>query len=220
MKKFIMLFLFLTNGDLLALHDIESSIKNFILQELSYNISGLEIFYTKYKNEDYYKDNIDYIELVEFLESSRSAKFNLYLGNAVMKSLTVYYDGYLDVLVSTKYMKIGQTISAEDFKIVNVKISKIGSDFIKLDPQEIVNMRVKKNINKNKIIKISDLTYPYLINQNDIVDVIYQTNSLGLKITGIALSGGLLGDVIKVKNIHSSSVLYAKIFNHKTAIVN
>ncbi len=223
MKNFIFfscIILSYYTDSLFALENLEFKIKDLIYQNSTYNLQELEISYPKNKL-DFYHENITHIELLDLDENNRTAKLKIFLSDNNIKFLNIYYDGWLDIIISDKFLRVGHVLSSSDFKTAHIKISRVGNEFLKSNKSNnIVNMRLKKNISKNKIIKPSDLAEAFLINMNDIVYVIYHHASLNLKMKALALSSGALGDYIKVQNTSSSSTLYGKILNNKTILVD
>jgi len=70
------------------------------------------------------------------------------------------------------------------------------------------------------MIKISDISNPPVIKNNDPVNIVYSSGVINLKTTGVALGSGAVGDMIKVKNGTSGAVILGQIINKNTIQVS
>jgi len=98
------------------------------------------------------------------------------------------------------------------------KIDSLKNDYI-TDQSDIIGMQAKKYISMGNMFKLSDVSRPSVIKQNDPVSIIYSSGTINLKTVGVAMGAGAVGDMIKVKNSTSGAMLLAQVTNKNTVQV-
>lgn len=93
--------------------------------------------------------------------------------------------------------------------IMRLKLAGYDINQYKLVGSEKVTIRYK-NI-------VSDAEY--LASTGDIIDVIYKTSLIEVKIKAELLLSARKNDVVKLKNLSSNKIIYAKLVDSKTAII-
>jgi flagella basal body P-ring formation protein FlgA len=122
------------------------------------------------------------------------------------------YDEYLTLPVLKQAIKKNTIINEEDITPLRVKFSNLKKTPI-TDINLIIGKTPKFFLQKNSAISLDDLILPKIIRKGEIVTVIYANKSISIKMTAQALESGTVGEVIKVKNTRSNTILPATVIS-------
>ena len=102
----------------------------------------------------------------------------------------------------------GEIISKSDIKWVNMPESRLSRTSI-IDLDKLVGMSVKRAISAGKAISANDVRRPLLVSRGQLVTMTLTTPSMQLSSKGRALQAGSAGDVIRISNSQTSTVIDA-----------
>lgn len=71
----------------------------------------------------------------------------------------------------------------------------------------LIGLEAKVTIYEGKAIRPAQLTAPRLVDRNQIVKIVYISDSLQIEADGRALSSGAVGDTIRVMNVASKTTV-------------
>lgn len=114
------------------------------------------------------------------------------------------------IVVAVKPIPKRSHITAEDIAIKAVSASKNTSRNIQ-NADELIGMRVKRNILPGEAFTCDILEFPTLISRGDNVNIIAEANGLMVSGRGQAKQSGARGDIIKVLNLDSNKLVYAEV---------
>lgn len=123
-----------------------------------------------------------------------------------------------EFVVLNKFLKKGEIIKLSDLKLVKKNNRTQNSYFI--NKNEVVGMKLKRNLKENSLIKSSYLEKKWLIHKDSLITIENDVGPIIIKIDGIALQNGDLLDEIKVKNLSSGQILSGFVENRKKVILN
>ena len=86
--------------------------------------------------------------------------------------------------------------------------------------KSVLGMVCTKNIARGKVIKPGFLKQAKLIHKDDKVYVMAAHHRIKIRMKGMALSSGSLGEIMQVKNLSSETELKAKVANRQEVRVN
>ena len=116
-----------------------------------------------------------------------------------------------NMVVSTKYLAKGTNISKEDVKLVNRWFDRISPEII-TDINDVLGKRLCTTIKQpNAIVTRNMLREPVMIKRGKLVRIVLEKGPLRITTIGLSEQNGVYGDIIKVKNISSKNVIYAKV---------
>jgi flagella basal body P-ring formation protein FlgA len=69
-------------------------------------------------------------------------------------------------------------------------------------------------------LRQQDVKEPILVSRKNLVDVVYQTDHVELRLQAIALEDGKLGDNIRVQNTNSQKIIVGRIAADSTIRMN
>lgn len=128
------------------------------------------------------------------------------------------FDWYTQAIIATRWIKRGEEFTPANVSLVPLKASD-------LPPRAIShlgfleNKVAKVSLPKGRIIAGSQVEVPPVIERKQIVNLIVRSPTLTAQARGLALSDGKAGELIKVKNMDSGNIVYGKVSDGNTVIV-
>jgi flagella basal body P-ring formation protein FlgA len=120
------------------------------------------------------------------------------------------YEEITQVPVLKHNMGTGEVISQDDIDWVGESAAHLHKNTL-TDAGEIIGKSPKHMISLNRPIRREEIAMPSIINKGARIAIIYKTRNLEIRTLGEALDNGAKGDVIRVKNIASKSILQGTI---------
>ncbi|MGQ3685522.1 MAG: flagellar basal body P-ring formation chaperone FlgA [Candidatus Loosdrechtia sp.] len=119
---------------------------------------------------------------------------------------------YEDVVVARKKIGRKQQLHERDISVVRRETTNIGGfTFSRVD--DLIGKATTTTVQPNAVITEDMVEILPAIKQGAVVEVYIQSNGFKIVTKGIAQETGHIGDVIRVKNIHSDKQLYGTIVN-------
>ncbi|MBQ0720105.1 MAG: flagellar basal body P-ring formation protein FlgA [Gammaproteobacteria bacterium] len=110
------------------------------------------------------------------------------------------------VLVSKTPLRRGHRVTADDVSLQSRDSSLLNSAYLS-DPAQVVGKVLKRNLGRKALFTSALLTEPHIIDKGQHIDLQAGTGGLKVSVTAIALSGGAVGEKIRVKNLSSSKIV-------------
>lgn len=111
-----------------------------------------------------------------------------------------------EILVATRIIPANTIISAEDIAFRNLSAPGASTD-----PTAVVGMEARKSIFAGRPIFSSDIGIPAVVERNQIIELVFRSNGLLIKTDGRALDRAGPGDLVRVMNLSSRSIVIADI---------
>jgi len=115
---------------------------------------------------------------------------------------------YKNVLVLSQPIRRGNIFSKGMFKEEKRDVSILRPGFI-VDSLEIIGKQATRNLNFDTVLNKIHYTEPKLIKRGDNVIISLKSQNLNISMDGIAVTDGIKGQKIRVKNIKSQQVVQA-----------
>ncbi len=202
--------------------EFERTIEDLIQEKIADNSIIIDLIYDSHDKIDKIKNkqpDISNVTLLNLDPKYSVFRVRIDYNNGVSDELAGKYNSSIEISVPSRFIKAGEVILASDVVKVKTKLSRIKDNFVVAD-ENIIGMQAKKHLSPGMIIKSGELVKPAIIKINDPVNIIYQSNNIKLKTSGIALSSGAIGDNIKVKNEDSGTTVLGQIINKNTIQVS
>jgi flagellar basal body P-ring formation protein FlgA len=152
------------------------------------------------------------VETKEPLQTS--ARLNLLVSCSQNATWSIYVPIdlkiYRAVVVAVKPLTHGTTITADDVRLSEVNISQITGQYID-SLEQVIGKDLKRGIASGTPVLEQQLVAPLLVRRGEAVVISAASNIVTVKISGIALSDGRLGEQIRIKNLSSTRIVQAKI---------
>ncbi|WP_419902498.1 flagellar basal body P-ring formation chaperone FlgA [Kiloniella sp.] len=112
----------------------------------------------------------------------------------------------VNVPVLNRRLSKGDVISNRDIHWITLEESKLNKNAI-TDLEELIGMTPKHSIKDKAIIRTSDLDTPKAVTKNGLVTMLLHSGTLILRAQGRALENGAMGEVIRLVNTQSNTVV-------------
>lgn len=127
------------------------------------------------------------------------------------KTVRVRLEVLRDMVVSTGYLARGTNISKDDVKLVKKWFDRI-SPRVVTDINDVLGKRLRTSIKQpDTIITRNMLMEPVVVKRGKLVRIVLEKGPLRITTMGLSKQNGACGDIIKVKNISSKNVIYARV---------
>ena len=111
-----------------------------------------------------------------------------------------------DTLVAARIIPANSIIQFED-----VQIRVVENTYSNARIEDVVGMEARKALFAGRPILLSDVGIPAVVERNQVIELIFQSNGLRIKTEGRVLERAGPGDAIRVMNLASRSIVTALI---------
>jgi len=126
------------------------------------------------------------------------------------QTVRVKLDVLKGVVVSSRFLSKDTRISRDDIRLVNKWFDRIPARVITtLD--DVVGQTLRKNVKLNTEITRSMIQNLPVVKKGKLVRIVLQKGPLKISTIGLSKQNGETGDLIRVKNISSKKIIYAKV---------
>ncbi|MCW8901942.1 MAG: flagellar basal body P-ring formation chaperone FlgA [Gammaproteobacteria bacterium] len=133
--------------------------------------------------------------------------------------VAAHIDGEVDALVTRHPIPRGAMIQADDLKFTRRRYSQLNHGYY--DSAKLLNnMEAKRNIRVGQVLTPSLLKAQKLVLRGQHITIVAQSGGLNLRVKGKALMDGQQGQTIKVKNLNSKKLIYARVISAGMVKVN
>jgi len=123
-----------------------------------------------------------------------------------------------EVPVLRDNLKPGEIIRERDIEWVSMPANRLTRTTV-VDSQTLVGMTARRPIRAQDVIRTTDLQTPVMVAKNSLVTVRLATDRMQLTVQGRALEDGASGDVVRVMNTKSNTVVSAVVVDSGTVEV-
>ncbi len=114
-----------------------------------------------------------------------------------------------DVVTTIGTIRRGELIQADQVELTPKNILILDRPFTQM--QDVIGKLAKRTLPTGRPLREGDCTAPPVVSEGQFVKIIAQKGQLRISANGIAKSSGVSGDIIRVKNISSNKLIYAKV---------
>jgi flagella basal body P-ring formation protein FlgA len=117
---------------------------------------------------------------------------------------------YRPAVVAVNALTHGSTVGPGDVRLVEVNISQINGQHLS-SLNDAIGKDVKRSIAAGAAISDQQLIAPLMVRRGEAVLINASSNIVAVKVSGIAMTDGRLGEQIRIKNQSSSRIVNARI---------
>ncbi|WP_417454242.1 flagellar basal body P-ring formation chaperone FlgA [Kiloniella sp.] len=128
----------------------------------------------------------------------------------INKTLSGYLIEMVNVPVLKRRLSKGDVIQAQDIQWIAIKESKLSKNAI-TDIDNLIGMTPKQTLKDQAIIRTNDIDTPKAVAKNGLVTMLLQSGSLNLRTQGRALENGAIGEVIRLLNTQSNTIVHGTV---------
>jgi len=127
------------------------------------------------------------------------------------KTFRVKIEVLRDMVVSTGYLARGTNIGKDDVKLVGRWFDRISPGAV-TDINDVLGKNLSTSIKQpNTIITRNMLREAVMVKRGKLVRIVLEKGPLRIITMGLSKQDGACGDIIKVKNISSKNIIYARV---------
>lgn len=115
---------------------------------------------------------------------------------------------YMNVATLNRDIKVGEVVNAD---MINMEYRLVDQTDLVNDVEKIVGMQTVRFLSAGKNLSYRDFKKESVLKKGQLVKAIFGKNDFEVSISAQAEEGGVIGDVVKVKNLDSQKVFAAKI---------
>lgn len=125
-----------------------------------------------------------------------------------------------NIAVAVREIRRGQQIRPEDIRLKSQNISGKNPDRYITRLRDVVGKNAKRPIGRGERVRRDMVLAPAEVKEGGRVTIEYRTPLLHLRMPGVALVAGNIGDFIPVRNLQSGRIIYGVVKNGTTVKVN
>ena len=130
-----------------------------------------------------------------------------------------HYEDQVEVPVLMNRLVAGEAVSDENITTVMVPRSRLRANTV-LEKSQLIGLSAKRGISASRAIRQDELAKPTVVKKGDRIALHFSSNGLLIKTVGEALQDGGVGELIRVKNPDSSTILQAVVSGAGSATVD
>ena len=135
------------------------------------------------------------------------------------RHVAAHIDGKISVLVARHPIPRGTLIQNDDVEFINRKYSQLNRGYYN-SAKSLENMEAKRNIKLGQVITANLLKAQKLVLRGQHITIVAENAGLNLRVQGKALMDGEKGQTIKVTNLSSKKLIYARVVSAGIVKVN
>jgi len=179
--------------------------------------------------------NIDISSINIFMDNNKNISLGLTLKDVIINNnkfvaivkdkqglnqeLKGLFKIFANIPVLNKRIYKGHIIQEEDIITRKVEFSLDKFSNIITQDKKLIGKESKAILYSKRFIKSNMIINPYDIRKKDMVNIIFKSDLIQLRVKGKALESGRIGDIIKIENIDSKKIVLAKIITKKSTLV-
>lgn len=133
--------------------------------------------------------------------------------------VAAHIDGYVTALVARHPLTRGTLFKEENLKFTEKKYSQLRHGYYG-SANLLKNMEAKRNIKAGQVLTPNLVKAQKLVLRGQHITIIAQSGSLSLRTKGKALMDGQQGQTIKVSNLNSKKLIYARVISAGIVVIN
>ncbi|NLJ12520.1 flagellar basal body P-ring formation chaperone FlgA [Denitrificimonas caeni] len=119
-------------------------------------------------------------------------------------------DLYREVAVSLRSLARNSVVQAADVQLAERDVSSLRQGYI-LNLENVIGQKLTRPIQPNQVISANFLKAAAAVNKGDAVVISARGSSMFVRMPGIALEEGAIGQQIKVRNARSQRTVHARV---------
>ena len=133
--------------------------------------------------------------------------------------MAAHIDGEVDALVARYPIPRGMMIQTDALEFVLRRYSQLNHGYYG-SAKLLANMEAKRNIKAGQVLTPNLVKAQKLVLRGQHITIVAQNGGLNLRVKGKALMDGQQGQTIKVKNLSSKRLIYARVISAGIVKVN
>ncbi|MCD6186482.1 MAG: flagellar basal body P-ring formation protein FlgA [Deltaproteobacteria bacterium] len=123
-----------------------------------------------------------------------------------------------NVVVAIRPLGRHKIITQADISVKRIDISKLQVNIIS-DPEKVIGRRTKRSIDPATVLRTDLVELPPIVKRGDVVTIIAEAGGMRITALGKVKKKGHKGERLKVINLNSKKVIYARVVDANTVRV-
>lgn len=115
-----------------------------------------------------------------------------------------------DFVVSARFLTRNKKIAADDVRVVKKWVKRIPTNVV-TSPAEVIGKALAMNLQPDSEITRNNVKELLLIKKGSVVRILYDNGHLNVTTVGISEEDGVTDALIRVKNVSSNKIIYARV---------
>ncbi len=124
----------------------------------------------------------------------------------------------MEVPVTTRTISVGEMIGPDDLVWKRMRASQVSADAV-LSERGLIGMTPKRSLRGGDVVRSSHIEAPVLVPNKSLVIVSLEHPFMILTVQGRAMESGALGEMIRVRNAATNTILDAEVSGQGRAVV-
>ena len=129
------------------------------------------------------------------------------------KTVRARIEVLMDVVVSTKSLPKNVRINRDDVRLVKKWFNRLPSNVIS-SSDAVVGMKLRTNVKPNTEITGNIVRSIPMVKRGKPVRIVFENGPMRITTIGLSEQDGLHGELIKVRNVSSKKVIYARVMGN------
>lgn len=115
-----------------------------------------------------------------------------------------------EVVITTRPISRGALVQRDQVTIEEQNVASLHQGYYR-DISSVVGTIAKRSIPGNRVLNPGKLSPPRIVNKGERVTIVASSGSVNIRATGEALSDGVLGQLVQVRNTSSNRVIEGRV---------
>ena len=123
-----------------------------------------------------------------------------------------------NVVVAARALSPGTVVTAQDIRLEPREVSRLRRGFLE-SSSEIIGKEVARTLSPGSVVTVNAVVAPKMIRRGEQVKVILQAGAVLVRSNALALSDGVKNQRIRVKNLSSRRIVFARVIGPGRVLV-
>ncbi len=128
------------------------------------------------------------------------------------------YNEMVEVPVLKRSVRAGEIITASDVELRDYAKARARADTI-VDMASLVGKSPERVISAGRPIRATELEQAAVVKKNGLVKMVYKDGGMAISTNGQAMTDGILGSVINVRNTESKKIVQGTVQDENTVVI-
>jgi len=125
---------------------------------------------------------------------------------------------YNQVVVVNNQISLGEILTTDNVRYERMEIGRLGPGY-STNLSKVLGLAARRSLTPGMVVIDSMMTKPLLIKQGNMVNIAAYMGSMEVIAAGKAMQDGCAGQLIRVQNINSARIIFAKVLDESTVQV-